>query len=774
MVETKDIYYNDKFSVINIHKSIFDNKNFENQIGHFIESYLLNDICIFSVDLIHHFLWNELKIKNKTKEEIYSKINNKLNLYLILLMKNIKKDVVRSYKKKNFLLSDLIFLLNNLIIKISKLSKTFNLIENESLLYKSKINYVKYCWGKSKIIAFFIKKLCNKFLSDPIIVGIIKSFIIDVDFNNKLLTDFFCIIKKYNHYYQESEKWFIVLVEQVITNNLNLDFTISCNDDNIEIVSNIYKLSDLYSYYLKNLNKFDFIKNDTIFNGIKIKMVECLSLVLDKFLDSNFNIDFIIDFLYDYRFIIAIVLDFDKKMNILYKLVILMDLFDISNINSLNKSVSFYKNINEIMNEMRNEYYCNFNISESLFLFDDKFIKIVKKFIVDNKSEMNLIDNINKIINNLLIYDINNEKQVYHSTLNILYLMVTKIKSNDMFILYYEKYLIIRLTKSIDNVLQLFDEQLKREKNEYLNLQKYFKMCDLRKISKIINDFQMSIMLNMEYINTYLVEDHHNYLNYTSESLLDNFNCITSSYNNWCINISEGFIIMEKFMETEYNNYLLDKYDLSNIFVFINSYNIFYSKEYLDKRMLVWYPHLGLINCIFESINECSIIKMLPIHKMMIDFIDYENEYNKIIDFFVSISTYSNDYIENLLKSLIKSNLYKLVNNKVIGNITFKGDINIIDIFNSISNIDIVRDDKIIKELTYSRKIILSTIVNSVLKINTEEKYDFDKLMDICSNKQDVFNVNESLLKDCLKYMEEKDYIDYNKKSGIISKQIFF
>ena len=26
--------------------------------------------------------------------------------------------------------------------------------------------------------------------------------------------------------------------------------------------------------------------------------------------------------------------------------------------------------------------------------------------------------------------------------------------------------------------------------------------------------------------------------------------------NNWSINISEGFIIMEQFMETEYNNYL--------------------------------------------------------------------------------------------------------------------------------------------------------------------------------------------------------------------------
>jgi hypothetical protein len=772
MDKTKNIYYNDKFSVINIHNCIFDNKHFENEIGHFLESYLLNDIYIFSVDLIHQFLWNELNIQNKTKDEIYCKIDKKLNLYLISFMKNIKRDVIRSYKKKKFILSDLISLLNKLIIKISRLSKTFNLIDNEDLLYKSNSNFMKYCWGKSKIIEVSIKKLCTKFLSDPIIMGIIKSFIIDIDFNKKMLSEFYCIIKKYNYYHEECEKWFIILVEQVITDNLNLDDNLVVfKNDNFEVMSNIYKLTSLYSYYMENFNKFDFIKNNIIFDGIKMKMTELLSMILDNFLDDKFNINFIIDFLYDYKLIIALLLDFNNdSMNILFKLVILMDLFDISNITNLNNIVMFYKNINIIMTNLNN----NVNTTQSLFLFDEKFIKIVKKNIVDNKSEMKLIDNINKIVNNLLIYNINNDVKVCHSTLNILYLLISKIKSNDMFILYYEKYLIIRLTKSIDNVLQSFNEQLQREINEYSNLQKHFKICDLRKISKIINDFHMSIILNSEYINTYLTSSNQNYLNYSSESLLDNFNCITSSYNNWSINISEGFIIMEQFMETEYNNYLLNNYNLSNIFVLINSYNSFYSVEYSDKRMLVWYPHLGLINSIFESNNCCSIIKMLPIHKMMIDFIDYKSDYDSIIEFFLSISTYSKDYIENLLKSLIKSNLYKLVKNKLVGNILFKGDINLIDIFNSISNIDIVRDDRIIKELTYSRKMILCAIVNSVLKIDTGVKYDLDILMDSCSKKQDLFTVNELLLKDCLTYMEEKDYINYNKESGIITKQIFF
>ena len=109
---------------------------------------------------------------------------------------------------------------------------------------------------------------------------------------------------------------------------------------------------------------------------------------------------------------------------------------------------------------------------------------------------------------------------------------------------------------------------------------------------------------------------------------------------------------------------------------------------------------------------------MLPIHKIIINYLDKQNDYNKVIDFLKKITTYNNEFLKNILDSLIKSELYYLSNNKIIPNFNYSsGDIDLIKIYYNISEFEVKIQKKIKNELAYDRKMIISSCVNS-LKLN--------------------------------------------------------
>jgi hypothetical protein len=168
---------------------------------------------------------------------------------------------------------------------------------------------------------------------------------------------------------------------------------------------------------------------------------------------------------------------------------------------------------------------------------------------------------------------------------------------------------------------------------------------------------------------------------------------------------------------------------------------------------------------------------MLPIHKIIIYYLDKENDYNKVIDFLKKITTYNDEFLKNILDSLIKSELYNLSDNKLIPNFNYSsGDIDLIEIYYNISEFEVKIQKKINNELAYDRKMIISSCVNSLLK---KEKYYDDNYLEIellikkLSESINLFKLNCDVLNESLKYMESRDFIKFDEDKKSIKKLLF-
>jgi len=775
-MDNKNKTFVDKFSVISF-DSINNNDKFYKDIDYYLESYLMSNTFVISRDLVHQFLWKEIYINNVDKDKLYKKITNKLAIKLNIKMKQIKRDVLKSSRKRSFLLNDLNILLDNLIDKLSSLRDHFILIDNDKqLLFSSdNNNVIKYCWGDSKLICLFVKKICN-FISDPNITKIIKIFVNNED-NLRSLIIFYKKIKKFNYYYNQCELWFLELVKQVITSNINLEIHIILRKLNGNIITNnIYTLNNLYNYYIKTSNKFKFLNDSSIFNGILLKMNDEFSIICKDISKNKLESNFINEFLDQFKDIISLLLDFDDK--ILYKLILFMELYDIHTIDGLGNLINFYKNIIDIL-QMKNLEYISkkyINYGKSIFLFEEKFSDMMNKCVsINNENETNILINVCNIIND----KINNIKNVSRlkSDLRICLSFLSKINSKDKFIRIYEKNLTIRIMNNYSkNQIELEEKLIDNV------LVSHYKISELNKIVKIINDCKNSKLLNNDYVN--LISSSSMKYNQNLIDKVKELTCITTSYNNWNINVLEGYIIIEKFIKSEYVNYLLESdYDFDNYFAVMYKYNNYYEKKYSDKRSLVWYPHLGLLNLDFTCFdNTICNIKMLPIQNMMINYICYDNNYDNIIDYFQSISSYSKEYLENVLKSVINSGIFKLADQLpqfIIANKNFSNEkCDMIELLDNFVNQNVIWDSSREKQLVYDRKLILTSIVNSLLKKGSNEGYSLDEIMTLCSKEQNIFKITKKLLKDSLLFMKENDYIkindDIDSESSMITKINFF
>ena len=746
----------DKFKIIKNNNMLLDSKHFYKKIKDYVEMYMLYDNTIFSPSLIHNFLYDQINNEGKDVNKIFDEIKVSLNNAFSILMKNIKSNVLKVYRSKysKYNLNDFINMLDLYIDKLSLLIDTFIIIDANRYVYNSNDNKTKSCWGNSKIFELFINKLCLKLLSDPLIKLMLLHFMNTKDeLENKYIYNFYKRINKFIFYYNNINIWFNDLVVQYILDNKPSNEYFYLIDDNQKIISQIYKLSDLINYIGNFKEKFLYIKDnklyDCIFNEINKEYK-----ILYKYLNNiEIDVNIIYNIIKNNKKLFSIVLNYDKDN--FFEFVLLMKKIVIDDFISFCNFIDFL---------IDTSFIFTYNVEN----IDNHFVNIDSMLILVNEIFNNVNEDI--LIKNLLLYLDNfllNNQYDKKIIINILYFVFIKIKNKDIFIKKYEQCLILRLLNNHEIMLNL---NLDNEVNVLKNLLN-FKDNNTSRLYCILDDFRNSkFERTMDFLWDF---DKKN-----NTEIMCNIECliIETSFNKWNINLIDGYLDIDKLIKSELYKKYHWKDDLDCI-VFINSYNEYFKNTLLESvetfnKILIWYPHIGKIVCDFNN-NE---IIMLPIHNIFIKILDYEDNYDNIIDYFLSISSYSYKFLKNILDSLIKSDIYNIVNSKIIPNFDYSGNLDLIKIYYSLSNFELKLEEKVKDELAYDRVMIVSTCINSMLKAKhciNNTYYSISSLENDLIETISHFDINKKILDESLEYMVKRDYIAFNDDKEGITKLLF-
>jgi hypothetical protein len=395
------------------------------------------------------------------------------------------------------------------------------------------------------------------------------------------------------------------------------------------------------------------------------------------------------------------------------------------------------------------------DISDILF-FNNNYINTIKNYIAikiqkkinnlnDNTEEcfkfIKLIILLNdyKIAENQLFLLFNNEK-IYNNIIkfisyniinnfditNKLILLLTSIKEKDVFIQNYHYELIKRLLSNKPSI--------NLEKILKNTLIKVFGEKDINKINKCINDY----VLSGDQIKMY------------GTSTFDT-KLITTSYEAWNINYTNGFL--DKFVEEiNYKNGLLN---------FIDNYNNFYKTMINDRKKLLWLLQYGEVEVEYNNYT----LKMLPIQLLILELFNTHN--SLLIKDILSnklLVNYNSDYLNKIILSLVISGL--LINNN--NNLTLSLTVNNTDLIMLYYNCTNINITEININITHSRKDIICTWINHLLKKGDK---NFDALFTIISNEIKLFSLDKITLQKSIEYMIKQDYI---KESNDYYTKIFY
>jgi hypothetical protein len=241
----------------------------------------------------------------------------------------------------------------------------------------------------------------------------------------------------------------------------------------------------------------------------------------------------------------------------------------------------------------------------------------------------------------------------------------------------------------------------------------------IKKLTKIITDYQNSLL------------DYNNY-NSINQNKLE---VVTTSYSNWDINWSNGFVNANSYTSSS----LLGHY--------IETYNKFYQKRYKDKRKLVWLPQYGEIEIEYAG----NKITLLPIQLMVLEL--FENKETLEEKFILNqpfFSNYSEQYKNDILRTFESSGILVHSNSNYIltTNILKTNLINLIG--SPVNSITVYND------LALTRKYITCTWINSWLK---KTALTYEQLFTQLSKDILLFTLTRELLNETIDWMIENDYI---------------
>ncbi len=514
----------------------------------------------------------------------------------------------------------------------------------------------------------------NNILSDPFLLNYLENELSTLDINKKeeIKTLIYNIKKLYVNS-PENYIWFLKFIGTTLRCTIpEINLNIQ-NKQSCEFMMLLKYISEINSYY----NFLGWDKKNIIYS--------LNDILYDKFMEL-LNIE---DFLQLHTLLKSKWYDINKLL---------------AN-DSLNKkikvefSIILSKYVKKIKKYSQVEIYNLLN----LILFTNK-IGLVESYILNIFHSPIILENIFILINSNIISNI-------EFIINIIPFF-TNIKEKDIFICEYQKHLIRRI---------LSNDTLVEHERTIINMMiPVFGEKYVKKLTKIVTDYQNSLL------------DFHNY-NLINQNKLE---VITTSYSNWDINWSNGFV--------NPNSYSNNKTQLGN---YIETYNKFYQKRYKDKRKLLWLPQYGEVEIEYVG----NKITLLPIQLMVLElFENKESQDEKFILTQPFFNNYSEQYKNDILKTFESSGILQRSNtNYVLTTNVFKT--NLINLIGSpVNSINVYND------LALTRKYITSTWINSWLK---KTSLSLDQLFTQLSKDILLFTLTRELLSETINWMIENDYI---------------
>jgi hypothetical protein len=241
--------------------------------------------------------------------------------------------------------------------------------------------------------------------------------------------------------------------------------------------------------------------------------------------------------------------------------------------------------------------------------------------------------------------------------------------------------------------------------------------------------------------------------------LLKDLNIMTSSYNNWDINQTEGIISSELIISSLNND------NISLLSEKLLCYQKFYEERYSNKRKLNWYPHFGEI--VFEYLEK--EIKMLPIQFLIMEYVSQNKCTKETIMNANFLVNYSTNFKQSLISSLIFGGILKLNDNEIV--LVKKAELissDFINIFFTTTNYGNIWEQRRKEELIMNRHDVISAQINHFVKLKPLSK---DELFKTVASNIKVFELDIELFNKNIEMMVEKDYI---KLDGDMVTKLFW
>jgi hypothetical protein len=525
----------DKFKIIENPIENLTKDELESEIDNYIENLLLSDEKIIHADFISAVSFFQKDIN-------YTKIINK---HLENYLKQKRLAIRNSIKKGNFDFDSLIKIIENFSEKIMKM---YNISSDE---LTKKNSYLQ---------------LFEQIISENSLIGFLKSELAIINDNNtKSLSILIKKMREITNFNPETKsyQWLLFLISSSLASTVEENFEKTYPvPENYQKIMNISLNAEfckkIYDYYTFTMSIIDVnvilsSSVNLLMQQIKYIFDNCSLNIINKILKDNYYILNIIvnkiDFVFDGKPIKELMTNkfftiIDKKTKD----------FSSSNLEALKEFTETFQIFEKIINNsgttrdiINNKISLIFS-SEST---QDFLIELIHQNIIGTK-ENNLDILSNDILSNILGF-------------------CSNIKEKDKFIEKYNKYLITRmLNEPIINIEKMYLQNLIEKFGEKL----------LLKTSKIITDTDNTL------------KDMNNFKNILTEKTfpyLKDLNVITSSYNNWDINQTEGVI------NSDLVKPILEKDKISLLTKQLLCYQEFYETRYSNKRKLNWYPHFGEI-----------------------------------------------------------------------------------------------------------------------------------------------------------------------------------
>ena len=676
-----------------------------------------NDICNLSNDELISKLDNYFEnLFFDTNQRIF---HNDLIIQIIHFRKDIDVSEIILRHLDNYLKE------KKLAIRNSIKKGNFEIDSGLNSLIKSyfdKINICSYFISDNKkIMSYGLSQLYHKIITDPSLLTFLTYELSSLEKSNinsiKKLTT---VIKKISIVNPDTKsyQWFLFIIassiKTIMDKNINKTYPIS-NENYQQIIN-----------FKENLSLYQKVETFYSYVGIDIRIItdSITGIIWSSFIKimnscSSIELYYLIEY---NKPILKTIIATDLNHSFTNQLFIFIILQEEKHKNLINLTnfIKCFQTIHELVLPSGNSR--------------DKINAKISEIFSNEDSQNVLLETINKTI---LTEKINN---LY----DILY-FCSNIKNKDIFIEKYNRMLINRL---------LYKPNIYIERKYYDVLYNILGDKLLYKTNKILTDIEYTIEDKGNFIKlsdnikkeNKIFQDSVGY-NYNIVTVM---NVVTSSYNNWDINYSEG-IIPDNFVKKYNNDYIL----LNMMYV----YSEFYKLRYKNKRKLNWYPHFGEIIFDFNEIE----FKMLPIQFILLEHIYKVTiiSKNELINFQI-FSGYNEHFKKSIVSSLLLGGIIILEDDNIkINSNTSKIASNYIDLFFTSSSYADIWSVNREKELILSREEVLSTWINHFLKKESLEKI---KLMSKIKKSMDLFEFNIDFLDNVINDMITKDYIKYNKE----------